>query len=108
MNLKDYARSKGTNIKKIAEQIGVTPSTLYAISNGSTDFDHIGISLFSSIASALAVTTDELYSVLRFDDEVDESEVLSNDEKELIRYFRQLSPKAKRSMLLALNAYLEP
>lgn len=101
MNLKEYARSRGTNIKKLAEKIDVTPSTLYAIANGSTDFDHIGISLFNKIADALNVTTDELYKILKDDSDgiSDGSLHLTENELRLVFYYRNSNENGKDAIL---------
>ena len=110
MNLKDYARSKSTNIKKLAEQIGVTPSTLYAISNGSTNFDNIGISLFNKIADALNVSTDELYKTLRFgNEETSEDEfALSSEELQLLYLYRMIDDDFKQPIAHILETLTNP
>lgn len=61
MNLKELARARGTNLKKLAESCGMPPSTLYAISSGDTNFDKVGISTFMKIADALDMSAEELY-----------------------------------------------
>lgn len=61
MNLKELAKAKGTNLKKVAERCGVPASTLYAISCGDTTFDNVGIGLFMKIADALDMTSEDLY-----------------------------------------------
>ena len=96
MNLKDYCKTKGTTLNKIAEQTGVATSTLYAISNGDTTLDKVGISLFMRIADALGCTTDELYSVLKNDVSADENmRYLSDDEIALVDNYRTLSTAGK-------------
>ena len=61
MNLKELARKKGTNLKKVAESCGIPPTTLYAISRGDTNFDNVGIGTMIKVAGALGMTAEELY-----------------------------------------------
>lgn len=63
MNLKELAKARGTNIKRIAEEIGVPASTLYAISQGDTEFYNVGVSTFMKIADALGVEVERLYEL---------------------------------------------
>lgn len=60
MNLKELAKAKGTNVKKLAEKCGVASSTLYAISGGGTNLDNIGIDLFLKVSNALGMTAESL------------------------------------------------
>lgn len=46
MNLKELAKLRGTNLKRISEQTQIPASTLYAISQGETTFDNVGVSRF--------------------------------------------------------------
>ena len=106
MNLREYARAHGTNIKQVAEQIGVSPSTLYAISSGETDFDHAGISIFIAIAKALRVSTDEMYAALRYGEErQDECStcVLTKDEREIIEVYRNISPQGQDAVMTLIK-----
>lgn len=104
MNLKEYARLRGTNIKKLSEKSGIPASTLYAISSGDTDFDHTGISVFNAISSALGVTSDELYYALRFEDykieEKQSSVELTDDERDLIEMYRSISDDARDFLMV--------
>lgn len=99
MNLKELCKAKGTNIKRLAEQLNVSQSTLYSISNGATSIEGVGISLFIDIANALDCTTDELYCVL-----VNQGEItytvrnLTESETALVDNYRALST-AGRSIL---------
>ena len=56
MNLKELAKAKGTNLKKVAERCGVPPTTHYAISSGSTKFENVGIGTFMKIAKELGMS----------------------------------------------------
>lgn len=101
MNIRQARKARNWTQEQLAESIGTTQQTINRWENGYTEPK---LSDLRKISSALGITLSFLLGL----GDVDESEVLSNEEKELIRYFRKLSPKARRSMLLALNAYLEP
>lgn len=62
MNLKELARSRGTNLKRVAELSGIPASTLYAISSGDTNLDNVGISTFIKVSDALGMSVEELYT----------------------------------------------
>lgn len=105
MNLKELARVRGTNIKRLAEQCGVPASTLYAISSGDTNFDNVGIGLFLKISEALGMTADELYYITS---EPTLSELptpeLTEQEQKLLKAFRSMDERGKR-LVLALCDY---
>lgn len=86
MNLKELARSRGTNLKKVAEQSGVPASTLYAISSGDTNFEKVGISTFMKVADALGMSAEELYT----GEPVDKKEVdaLTEMERAIVDAYR--------------------
>lgn len=63
MNLKELAKARGTNLKRVAEDAGIPPSTLYAISQGSTSFDNVGVSMFIRVADALGITVEQLHEL---------------------------------------------
>jgi len=107
MNLKELARARGTNLKRLSEECGIPASTLYAISSGETNFDNVGIGLFVKLANALMIDTDDLYrmnfdaseiSEMEFDaSDKDDTAVndnriveLSPDEKELLSCYRSV------------------
>ena len=96
MNLKDFCNAKGTTLSKIAGNLGIATSTLYAISNGDTTLDKVGISLFMRIAESLDCTTDELYSVLKNDVSIDDNtRYLTDDEITILDNYRALSSAGK-------------
>ena len=97
MNLKELARSRGTNLKQIAEKCNVPPSTLYAISRGDTNFDNIGISLFMKIADALGMQPEELYG--REPEQVTKNGYENSEEYELLRIFRQMNAQGRERLL---------
>ena len=63
MNLKELARIRGMNLKQLAEKCGIPPSTLYAIANGGTNFENVGIGLFMKLSAALGIDSETLYSM---------------------------------------------
>lgn len=105
MNLKEFARMKGTNLKKIADETGIPPTTLYAISKGDTVFDNVGIGTFAKLAEALGVSMEELRRIQ--DDEFAYASMdnvlpefpLSPEEHELVTIFDSLDEHGKRQLL---------
>lgn len=101
MNLKDFCKLKGTTLNKVADNLNIAASTLYAISSGDTALDKVGVSLFMRLADALECTTDELYNVLKDNESAsDESKSLSPDELELVAIYRNLTPTGQQQLLL--------
>lgn len=96
MNLKEIARARGTNLKKVAEKCGIPASTLYAISRGDTNFDNVGISTFLKIAEALDMDAEELYGR----DVQDHAQLLSYEEQELIDIMRTVTFEGQRQLLI--------
>ena len=101
MDLKNLARSKGTNLKRIAEESGIPPTTLYAISRGDTNFDNVGISTAIKVANALGMTVEELYSgdnaklsTMSFS-----SDKMTFDELELLQLYRRMDDADKSTFL---------
>ena len=119
MDLKSLARSRGTNLKRVAEECGIPPTTLYAISRGDTNFDNVGIGTAIKVAGALDMSVEELYtgkptvtytaiSLSGYGNaEPNGSESddppLNDDERELVSYFRQLTPSGKHAILAGLK-----
>jgi transcriptional regulator with XRE-family HTH domain len=104
MNLKDFCKAKGTTLSKIADNLGIATSTLYAISNGDTTLDKVGISLFMRIAESLDCTTDELYSVLKNDVSIDDNtRYLTDDEITILDNYRVLSSAGKSILKSVLD-----
>lgn len=63
MNLKELAKLRGTNLKRISEHTQIPASTLYAISQGETTFDNVGVSRFLKLADALGMTAEQLHAL---------------------------------------------
>ena len=107
MNLKEVAKSKGTNIKQLAEKCDVPASTLYSISRGDTNLDNVGVDLFLKIARGLGVSSEELYSLVRQRveyaivemDPVDKL-CLDDAEHELLEIYRSLNDDGKNHLLV--------
>ena len=110
-NLKELARSRGTNVKRLAEQCGIPPSTLYAIANGSTNFGNVGIDLFLKIAAALDMSAEELYRISVVGDAEEKASAgpdllegrafgATADERELATIFRSLPEQGKRQLMI--------
>lgn len=112
MNLKELAKSKGTNIKKVAEMCNVPPTTLYAISDGKTNLDNVGIGTFIKVAHALDMTAEALmaeiggeihYAIVEFCDTDEKS--ANSDELELVKLYRSLQPEHKALLLDNARAF---
>ena len=107
MNLKEVAKSKGTNIRQLAEKCGVPASTLYSISRGDTNLDNVGVDLFLKIARGLDVSSEELYSLVKKSveyaivemDPVDQFH-LNDMEHELLEIYRSLNSDGKNHLLV--------
>lgn len=98
MNLKELAKSKGTNLNKLAEKCGVPASTLYAIASGDTNFDNVGISLFMRLADALDMKPEELYGREPKKQEVSGA-LLTASERALLALYRSMDPVGRASLI---------
>ena len=99
MNLKEFCKSKGTNINKIAEQSGIPPTTLYTISSGKTPIGNMGISMFIKVANALGCTTDELYDALT-SDELPKYQDLTPEQAELVDITNSITEKGMHDLIM--------
>ena len=101
MNLRDFCKERGTNIKRVAEQLGIAPSTLYSISSGETSLDNVGISLFMDVAHALGCTADELHGILSGTDcGFTEHGQLTERESELLGIMRNVTNEGANQILI--------
>lgn len=104
MNLKELAKARGTNLKRISEQTGVPASTLYAISQGESTFDNVGVSTFKKVAEALGMTVDELYELPNITPENMSYYFVKlgedDSERELLGLYQKMDDRS-RSVLLA-------
>ena len=112
MNLKELARSRGTNLKQVAEKCGIPASTLYAISRGDTNLDNVGIDTFLKLSGALGMGAQELM------DEMNgvpseprpsaqrEAVDLSPDERSLLSLYRKMDAQFRAMMLKNAEAYV--
>lgn len=57
----DIFEARGIKVASFARENNITPSTLYAIHDGTTKFEKIGINTFMKIAHGLGMTAEELY-----------------------------------------------
>lgn len=101
MNLKEIARSRGTNLKQIADQCGVPASTLYAISRGDTNFDNVGIGTFLKLCDALGMTAEELYG---YEDEP--AVQLTDEERELLHVMRSITQDGQKQLMIYARGLL--
>lgn len=113
MNLKELAKAKGTNIKRIAETCGIPASTLYAISSGETTFDNVGIGAFRKVAAELGMTSDELYAnvtnvsymAISLDDAEEDKPSDSPDEQRLVELYRAMDADYREMLMKSAVAY---
>lgn len=103
MNLKQLARDRGTNLKKVAEKCGIPPTTLYAISRGDTNFDNVGISIAIKVAGELGMTVEELYT-----GEIKPMPLpeLPSDERELLSLYRRMDKDMARQFIDSARVYV--
>lgn len=99
MNLKEFCKSKGTNINQIAEQSGIPPTTLYTISSGKTPIGNMGISMFIKVANALGCTTDELYDALT-SDESPRYQDLTPEQSELVDIMNRITAQGQHELMM--------
>lgn len=100
MNLREFCKAKGTNIKRVAEQLSIPPTTLYSISIGETALDNVGISTFISVANALGCSSDELYIALSGGEMPKIGNGLSDYENELVGIMRSISQCGAEQLMI--------
>lgn len=111
MNLKELARQKGTNIKKLSEKCGLPASTLYAIASGDTNLDNVGIDIFMRIARALDMSAEQLKKTMESDDvmyavvELPTEKRLASDERELLSLYRRMDAENRARMMDNARAF---
>lgn len=106
MNLKELARSKGTNLKQVAEKCEIPPTTLYSISRGDTNFDNVGINTAIKVANALGITVEELYTGKSPVRPPAQQMELSNNERQLIDLYRNMDAQYRAMLLKSAEAYV--
>ena len=95
MNIRQARKARGWTQEQLASAIGTTQQTINRWESGQTEPK---VSDLRKISNALGITLSFLLGL----DEIGESESLSDSEKELIGYFRQLSPRGKHAVLIGL------
>lgn len=105
MNLKELARSKGTNLKQVAEKCGIPPTTLYSISRGDTNFDNVGINTAIKVANALGITVEELYTGESKQRPHARQMRVSDKERRLVELYREMDAQYRAMLLKSAEAY---
>lgn len=100
MNIRQARKARNWTQEQLAEAVGTTQQTINRWESGITEPK---VSDLKKISSALGITLSFLLDI----DQVSESEILSSDERKLILYFRQLSPKAKRALLFGVKNFID-
>ena len=108
MNLKELAKLRGTNLKRISEQTQIPASTLYAISQGETTFDNVGVSRFLKLADALGMTAEQLHALPTVTPETADSYIeaidASRGDSELMDVYGTLAPESREALLTMARA----
>ena len=108
MNLKELAKARGTNLKKVAEQTGIPASTLYAISQGGSNFESVGIDIFIKVADALGMSVEDLRELPNVTPENVEYYLVtiedSDQERELLELFDKMDDVARDALLSTARA----
>lgn len=60
-NIQRIFKERDINIAEFARDNDLTPTTLYAINNGKTQFEKISAGVFVKIAEGLGMSVEELY-----------------------------------------------
>ena len=104
--MKELARSKGTNLKQVAEKCGIPPTTLYSISSGDTNFDNVGINTAIKVANALGITVEELYTGEPIQRPPARQMELSDKERRLVELYREMDAQFRAMLLKSAEAYV--
>jgi transcriptional regulator with XRE-family HTH domain len=111
MNLKELAKSRGTNLSRIADQTGIPKSTLYAISQGETAFENVGISTFIKLGEALGMSVEEVFESPNITpEELASYHARKNEigeEGELLDIYRSLDDRGRRVLMSTARALAE-
>lgn len=104
-NLKQLRKAAGwSNADDFARSINMAPKTYRNYEQG---VRQIGLDVASDICNALGCSINDLvteqvsYAFVRLNDE------LSDDERELLTYYRMLTSKGKHAILVGLKDFVE-
>ncbi len=116
--LKEIIEEKGTNVNQIAKQTNTSPMTIYSIVK--RDNTKVDIDILLKICNALNISVEDIYQPnFKSDNNGNVSktmqsisnENLSEDEIELVKLFRKLTPKDQQRyigrMEDTVNAYAD-
>lgn len=100
--LSDLLREKNTNAKALADQIGVTPSTIYSIIK--RDNSKVEIDTLMKICKALDVSVEKFY-----DEYVSSKpdEVFSEEEKTMMKDIRSLTEEQREVIGYQIKVFKE-
>ena len=98
MNIRQARKARNWTQEQLAGSIGTTQQTINRWESGQTEPK---ISDLKKISNALGITLSFLLGL----DEIEESENLTEDERELVGYFRQLPPNGKHAVLAGLKDF---
>ena len=100
LRIAEARRARGWSQEQLAQAIGTTQQTIGRWESGQIDPQ---IGKIEDISRALGITISFLLGI----DDLGESGYLSEDEKELISYYRMLTPKARYAIFNALYNYFD-
>lgn len=99
LRIKEAREARGWTQEQLAIELNTTQQTVQRWETGQTDPKS---SVIKEISRILGITVSFIMNI----DNADEAETLSNDERELLTYYRSLTPKAKHALLIGLCGFV--
>ena len=101
LTLLDLFEKTGRKKSELADALGVQRSAVTNWTNGSSSID---IERIPAICDFFEIDPGPFF---RRSEELEPSEKLSDDERELLKYYRILSPKGKHAVLVGLHDFAQ-
>lgn len=99
LRIKEAREARGWTQERLAAEMNTTQQTVQRWESGQTDPKS---SIVKDISRLLGITVSFIMNV---DSEDDEWKTLTEDERELLNYFRSLPPKGKHAVLVGLRDF---
>lgn len=100
LRIKEAREARGWTQERLAAEMNTTQQTVQRWESGATDPK---ASIIREISRVLGITVSFIMNV----DESDELKTLSEDERELLGYYRALPAKGKHAVLVGLKDFAE-